>query len=1005
MIGPTTIIENGAAALDAVASDPDGDNITGYAWDIISGTGSISQATGTQTVFTPDGAGDTIIECAVTDDGSPPATGRVRTAITVTPITPIPPNEPPVVMIIGPTTIIENGAAALDAVAADPDGDNITGYAWDIISGTGSISQATGTQTVFTPDGAGDTIIECAVTDDGSPPATGRVRTTITVTPITTSLSVTWVDPSDNGCDITDYDLRYHNGDGNWRMWAETETTWLPISPDPEGYIATLERLEPDTEYHIQVRAENSSGNGKWSNSGLGRTAQTNQPPTLTLTADPTVIARSGSNNLPMQSTITATAIDPEGDDLTYVFTVLDKDDMDIGDMGIRNTKPPSDNMRIFSPPSGDNTDYRIRCTVSDMQTPPNSALDTAPVRVIDVPSKPATPTCNAHVAQTVRVRWIAPNDNNSIISDYDLQFKQSRLGDLAWDMVENLDDFTDLTTLVDDLDETQLYDFQVRAENEAGESEWSETIQCRPGVPNQCPIINSYLANFAIHGDTTASRGENLFLTINASDPDNDPLSYSFEVVSIDGNPPPSMDQGWQFLPSPFGFPIDTLFTPNEPGVYVVRASVSDGDTDCDVFQDKTITVANQPPIVRVEVIETSLHIGGTTKVNAIISDPEGDPTTVLWQVFDSNGMPTTTGGTFSEDTLINTQYFAPTMNSQAGTYTIRATATDVPYGATTSASVDIEVTIEILPPGKVPIVSVERTANLHDELRVSWNQPLDDGGSPVTEYEIGYRPTDGMDQIDIAIPIEGVRRSADDLEDWSVTGREIYLVIMSTTYPVSIDIDGLSEGTQYDFRVRAKSSGNTEYGEWSDVITQETSTELTVNITARNTSVNKGVSVLITALASRTDNIEYAFTAPNGGEFAVFNTPNIGDWTSPDKSTIFQSQNGVPDAYEIIVVVTDTMDTTDTTDDDEARDSIQIVVLNRAPTIDLFQSPGLSFSTLTPNVVSASSELVFTVRVSDPDTVDASNLVVEWSINAGSGVVTDQIGLEYTWTLPPTR
>ena len=820
----------------------------------------------------------------------------------------------------------------------------------------------------------------------------------------TMELDVMWTDPADNGCSIIDYDLRYHNGDGNWLSWMGSEMTWLPFSPDTDGYITTINNLDPGTEYHIQVRAENSSGNGEWSNSGLGSTAPVNQPPTVIVTANPTVIARSGSNNLAMQSTITATASDPEGEDLTYVFTVLDKDDIDIGDMGIRNTQPPSDNIRIFSPPSSDdNTDYRIRCTVSDMQTPPNSALDTAPVRVIAVPDKPAVPVVTSPVAQTVSVTWVEPNDNNSEITDYDIRRKQSSLDETAWEIVTGLDDFTDLTTMVGSIDETEIYDFQVRAENEAGESEWSDTASSAPpGVSNQCPIISSFLANFSIPGDVSADRGGQVFLTLVASDPDNDPISYSFEVISVDGNPPPTMDQGWQFTAAPFGLLNEHLFTPSEPGVYVVRGSVSDDDTNCNVFQDKTITVENDPPDVTIEIIENMLRVGGSTDINAIVTDPNNDPTMVLWEVIDSNDAVITdgSGGTFSNPTDRMGRYLAPTMNSQAGTYTIRATARDIPYGAPAMATVDVEITILILPPEKVPIASVDRMPANHTELNVMWNEPLDDGGSPITEYEVGYRLTQDMDMIDIVIPIGGTRRLASELEAWFVTGRENHLVTTLTTYPIIEDIDNLDEGAQYDFRVRAKNGVHADYGEWSDVITQETSTTLTVRLTARSTTINKGTTTLLTAIASRADNIEYVFTAPNGGTFTTFAPflSNQRNWVAPDKSTLYQEQNGVPDAYEIIVVANDT-----TTSELPVRDSIQITVLNRAPVIDLFESPGLSFdiSTLTPNVVTGNSELPFTIRVTDPDLVDADNLAIEWSTNGGSHVVQDA-GLSCLWTLP---
>ena len=975
----------------------------------------------------------------------------------VDPTAPPPVNQPPIIISFDGDSYetVVGGSLSFTTVAYDPDGNNnALQHDYTVEAGThdditvgidddgNSQSTIEWTAPLTIPEEEVTYLINVTVTDEEGASVSGTPLSIVvrrvcnppdkpeapTVTSQSVSdpvreLSVRWVDPPDNGCPIFDYDLRYHKGDGIWQMWLESETNWLPVAPDPDSYIATVGMLEPDTEYHFQVRAENSSGDGEWSNSGVGSTDPVNQPPELTLTADPPVIARSGSNNLPRRSTITATATDPEGEFLTYVFTIL-RFGVDIGDTGLTTTADDDGalivNVRMFTfPPATENIDYDVQCTVSD--THGNSTIRFVPVRVIDVPEVPSGLTCMAGETQSVTVGWGTPthtDSNNSAIFDYDMRRKQSNEGPEGWVMVDGLDvdgldRFTGLSTSVEGLDETQNYDFQVRAENEAGESDWSDTVSCLPGMPpNTCPFViflTAETGNSAtsfgspVFGNVIMNRRQFVLLTLNATDPDGDPLFYDFEVESITPPPPDLTDQGWSFTAAPNPNSNQIVFQPaDRPATYVIRARVSDGDDDCDVFIDRSINVINIAPVVSIAIDESDIHIGGSTTATATVSDFEGDTTTILWEVLDSNGMVITdgSGGTLTDVVSITTDYEAPTMNSQAGTYTLRATVTDF-YNATATDMADVVVTVDIQPPGTVPIRSVEATIDVYDELNVTWNAPMDDGGLPVLSYQIGYRLTDGMDLIQTMIPANGERRMEDDLEHWdeSTILSEIYTVTTMTSYPVTEDIDGLLAGRQYDFRVRARNAStiNSGFGEWSDYITQEVNEEFTVELMPDDSTIFKGEVVILTARASRTQNITYDFTELHGGTFAIPNSPNVREWTAPDKSTLYQEQvNSAVNPYEVIVIATDT------TTMETARGMAHIMVFNRAPVIDLFQSPGLSFSTPTPNVVTGNTELQFSVAVSDPDFVDANNLVIEWSHLVGSGVSRNN-GLSYAWTLPP--
>ena len=100
------------------------------------------------------------------------------------------------------------------------------------------------------------------VDDDGNPAAP------IFGAPMTDSLVVNWTAPSDiGGSAITSYDVQHRK--------ANTSDAW---TDGPQDYTdlanltATIDGLDANTAYEVQVRAANSQGDGGWSASGFGST-------------------------------------------------------------------------------------------------------------------------------------------------------------------------------------------------------------------------------------------------------------------------------------------------------------------------------------------------------------------------------------------------------------------------------------------------------------------------------------------------------------------------------------------------------------------------------------------------------------------------------------------------------------------------------------------------------------------------------------------------------------
>ena len=82
-----------------------------------------------------------------------------------------------------------------------------------------------------------------------------------------TTLSVSWVAPSDGGSALIDYDVRYKKS---------VDSVWIPWLFSGIGLVTTIRGLTPRTRYDVQVRAHNIVAVGGWSAS---RSAATAAPP------------------------------------------------------------------------------------------------------------------------------------------------------------------------------------------------------------------------------------------------------------------------------------------------------------------------------------------------------------------------------------------------------------------------------------------------------------------------------------------------------------------------------------------------------------------------------------------------------------------------------------------------------------------------------------------------------------------------------------------------------
>ena len=118
-------------------------------------------------------------------------------------------------------------------------------------------------------------------------PVAPAAPTVAAVSGSTTSLTVSWSAPANNGSAITSYDLQYRQGtSGNFTNGPQ----------NVNGTSATLTGLAANSPYQVQVRATNAEGDSDWSASGSGTTNAVQTATAPTAPTAPTVAAGSGSS-------------------------------------------------------------------------------------------------------------------------------------------------------------------------------------------------------------------------------------------------------------------------------------------------------------------------------------------------------------------------------------------------------------------------------------------------------------------------------------------------------------------------------------------------------------------------------------------------------------------------------------------------------------------------------------------------------------------------------------
>ncbi len=323
-----------------------------------------------------------------------------------------------------------------------------------------------------------------------------------------TSLTVTWTEPTNTGPDIDDYDVQYRTGSGNFLPWPHNNT----------GTSATITNLEVNTRYEVQVKAHNDEGESLWSSSGFGTTSANQRPvfdetaPTRNLTENTT-----GTRNIgtPIRAT------DPEGRTVSYRLAGGDVDQFTIiSSNGQLRTQTGVDyNYEVKN---------RYSVTVEAADDQGGRATITVTIDITDDdnerPERPAQPAVTASTLNSLSIRWTAPANPGPNINDYDVQYREGTSGPFtAWPHTG-----PGTSTTITSLTTNTSYQVQVLARSPEGESLWSESVTVST-VTNQAPTFNEGTrASRSIAENTTGTN--NIGNPIIATDRDGGSLSYRLE-------------------------------------------------------------------------------------------------------------------------------------------------------------------------------------------------------------------------------------------------------------------------------------------------------------------------------------------------------------------------------------------------------------------------------------------------------------------------------------------
>ena len=667
--------------------------------------------------------------------------------------------------------------------------------------------------------------ITVTVTDAEEPPLAPGAPEVDTVS--ITELRIRWLAPANTGPPITDYDYRYRikTPQGAWATFENETIT---------NFEKLITSLQENTEYQVQVRANNEEGEGIWSESGEGETGE-NAAPRFTSAAAFQIAENSSGPAGP----VTATDDDTEDDVEGYsIVGGVDKLLFQIGATGALsfehapNHEGPQDMLSPTPPNDAGNNQYVVVVMVTSGENDRlKKAKQTVIVTVTDVVEPPLTPDAPTVVPASptsLTVTWSDKTDvNRPAATEY--HYRHSVKGQDDWTEVTG---HTSTSVTITGLTKETDYEVKVKARSDEGDSEWSASGE---GRTPEMPVVT-----LVLDPDSIAEGGAS---TVTATVAPAADAAFAIEVSA-------AADSGNDADVFGLSTNVTLQFAANETAsTGTVTISAVDNAVDED---DKTVTVSGTvlagaevfAPAVQTLTITDDDVLATVTALESTQCDPDSDPSACVEEGNDALFPVTLTGGTTtaavvigyevsSEDATVDVDYTAPSdglltiaQGESTGTITVETNGDDdildpgetlkvtLTSGSTTAGGVQVSetaATMTIADTGEVNLsvadaeaaegdavnFEVKLTRKVASGLTVSYQTDND-----TAESGTGKDFNDASGTLTFAADAKTMTVAVSTIEDALDESDETFtLTVTAPNLPANVTLtDGVATGTIQD-------------------------------------------------------------------------------------------------------------------------------------------------------------------------------------------------------------
>ncbi len=594
-----------------------------------------------------------------------------------------------------------------------------------------------------------------------------------------TEIGLSWTAPADNGSPITGYTLQRKSGSENYKDIATTT-----IAASATTYSDT--GLTPGTEYTYRIRAKNFAGDGAWSNEASATPAA--------VPAAVTDLSAAAATSDPHHLTEPHRSVDltwsaPSANGAAITGYTLQRKTGGGNYEEIATSTPIAASATSYTDSGltdGTEYTYRIRAanSIGDADWSNESSTTTLTAHVPSAVTDLSAAKDATNGSTEIDLTWTAPAANGAAITAYTLQ-RKSGAGNYA---TTTMSIAGSATTYSDTgLTPATEYTYRIHATNSAGDAAWSNESTATTAAAAPAAVTDLAAAVGTTYGATEID----LTWTTPAAN-GADITGYTLQRKAGSGNYA-GLSTAISATSTSYS---DTGLTPGTAYTYRIRATNSEGDA----MWSNTPSATTQSGAVPSAITDLSATSTSSTAIR------------LTWTAPAHNGAPIT-GYTVRSIPDLTTIASGVTDTSYSDTgltpgvehgYQVHATNA---VGDGVSSNVARATTDAAAPAAVADLLAAKDATNGSTEIDLSWSTPYD-LGAPISGYTLQRKAGSG-NYADLSTAISAT----------------------STTYSDT----GLTPGTTYTYRIRAKNSeGDAAWSNEASATTDATAPDAVTDLTA---------------------------------------------------------------------------------------------------------------------------------------------------------------------------